>query len=1303
MVTTFTYINCCFGLCQIHCGLAIRLAASLLGIMLTVTGACRAADPTTQADPARAIHDRAVELLDGGDATGAMDIIIPAIAEHVSEPSPWLIRAYSLILHAKNLDTDPFSNLPKAIQEQMPDGPRHLLESYQYYNSGNMVLALDHIKESIRTSYSSPLQINLAAAIYGQLGHLSEAKEFAERALDLDPALKLAENNLFDLQQKLLMEIIATQPPKALRSSRHSKNTMQLAKRITSRHLPIDKVELFYYPSALGRGEHLIAIVVAANQEAVLFLRRTKVDRRFELINREVSGVYEQGTWYSSGVGRDQVLLVIREETSGPHHYNARLFYWTSRDRTGTIDHEWQSGNPIRVSDINYDGTPEILLDLTDYYVQCYADGIQRFDYEVLFYDSRSDAFVSSAFLLSGPSAPDPQSAELVAQVMYGRWADILGQKAVQHHQAGSQTSSLDQAVARWIAEQFSSQYTASPNQVTAILFGLRKPIDWSIFPEEVSESVLIDLGLGLIQSEMPDIALPFLRRMYRSGTDLSTHVRGSTFANKAVSGQQQEVVYPTVRAMESGLIALATNQLNYIPFGTKPAAVLSALDGSLRSDDASPFFRLQQPPSSDFRLEMRPSSDSTAFAYRKMENLDNPASATELSMTIADALRRRDYDRVRELINILSARFPDDDDGDIASTTSWAKLRIDLERERYYEVVSVLANYHESGDWKTASPRNSLLLPLYKAYENVGVLDVPTTAYKAALVNLDESLSAGNTGYFHLIDGYTASLGLGRIAMRKGNFAEARIHFLIALELLQQREHILSWDPAFTELLRNLASAELSLGELPSAHAHAAMALRSAGRIDQGSGSIQSARGFDIKEIAEALFIEYRIARAQGRQRLAVAYLSAALSIMRDLYLLSPRYLDQLGVSELSHEMFREAVRLSIERGDIRQAWRILDSVKNTTALRRRMQADRPSESMGLRFGFEDAELEQALKHSGTTLVEYVVEQDHIGIFIRRPGKELQFVRRDIEKARLQDLADRLLDTLLEPRTADDQSQLTAISRNLHDLLISPLLTLIPRDATVTVIPDGIIFAIPLAILVDQSGEHAIEKFSIAYNESVSTFIAQELAPTPPHYDALVMHSPLTRNAAALPFSAAEAGTIEAALSRVHGEEYQVLIGESLTVDQTVAAITNKTLVHFATHSVADQLFPQDSALLLSDTTEHRESISVARLLAGEIPLKGLPLVFLSSCQSGVGKVFEEGVLSLASGFLISGARTVVVTRWEIEDKSTTGLVGGFYRALFAGKTPSRALQSVQIRSIRAGLDPRIWGAFAVYGKVGK
>ena len=51
--------------------------------------------------------------------------------------------------------------------------------------------------------------------------------------------------------------------------------------------------------------------------------------------------------------------------------------------------------------------------------------------------------------------------------------------------------------------------------------------------------------------------------------------------------------------------------------------------------------------------------------------------------------------------------------------------------------------------------------------------------------------------------------------------------------------------------------------------------------------------------------------------------------------------------------------------------------------------------------------------------------------------------------------------------------------------------------------------------------------------------------------------------------------------------------------------------------------------------------------------------VVVLSACETGVGRLEgQEGIMNLARAFLAAGAKSVVASLWEVDDRSTTTFI---------------------------------------------
>jgi CHAT domain-containing protein len=146
--------------------------------------------------------------------------------------------------------------------------------------------------------------------------------------------------------------------------------------------------------------------------------------------------------------------------------------------------------------------------------------------------------------------------------------------------------------------------------------------------------------------------------------------------------------------------------------------------------------------------------------------------------------------------------------------------------------------------------------------------------------------------------------------------------------------------------------------------------------------------------------------------------------------------------------------------------------------------------------------------------------------------------------------------------------------------------------------------------------------------------------------------------------------------------------------------------IIHLAMHTILDDKRPMYSTLIFSPESDNSEDRYLKTYEVYGIPLKA-EMVVLSACNSGSGFLFSgEGILSLARGFIYSGSQSVVMSMWEIEDRSGTEIVKMFYDNLKKGYTKSGALRKARIdflkNSDQLRSHPYFWSALVVYGDNG-
>ena len=100
-------------------------------------------------------------------------------------------------------------------------------------------------------------------------------------------------------------------------------------------------------------------------------------------------------------------------------------------------------------------------------------------------------------------------------------------------------------------------------------------------------------------------------------------------------------------------------------------------------------------------------------------------------------------------------------------------------------------------------------------------------------------------------------------------------------------------------------------------------------------------------------------------------------------------------------------------------------------------------------------------------------------------------------------------------------------------------------------------------------------------------------------------------------------------------------------------------------------------------------------------LDLRGLELVVLSACQTGLGDITSgEGVFGLQRGFKMAGANTLIMSLWEVSDKATEILMTTFYDNYLSGMSKLDAFSKAR-EEVRRNCSPRQikpdWAAFVM------
>lgn len=279
------------------------------------------------------------------------------------------------------------------------------------------------------------------------------------------------------------------------------------------------------------------------------------------------------------------------------------------------------------------------------------------------------------------------------------------------------------------------------------------------------------------------------------------------------------------------------------------------------------------------------------------------------------------------------------------------------------------------------------------------------------------------------------------------------------------------------------------------------------------------------------------------------------------------------------------------------------------------------------------------------------------------------------------------------EKEGRDDPSVL----KDLYNIIIAPVLKFL-KGSEVLIVPDRSLYRIPFAALKDESGEYLSEKFRIRVIPSLTTLKLIQDSPANYHSrkGALIVGDPEIglEEFSPLPFARKEVEMIGQLLNVCP------LVGKQATKRAILQRIHSVSLIHIATHGNADR---GDIALAPAQNiqgTLKKEDFVLTMSDISEVQLRA-KLVVLSCCHSGRGQIKAEGVVGIARAFLGSGARSVLVSLWAVDDEATMQFMKQFYGHLVRGKSASESLHETMkwMRENPPFCDVRKWASFMLVG----
>jgi len=279
---------------------------------------------------------------------------------------------------------------------------------------------------------------------------------------------------------------------------------------------------------------------------------------------------------------------------------------------------------------------------------------------------------------------------------------------------------------------------------------------------------------------------------------------------------------------------------------------------------------------------------------------------------------------------------------------------------------------------------------------------------------------------------------------------------------------------------------------------------------------------------------------------------------------------------------------------------------------------------------------------------------------------------------------------------TEQERVKFHQVARSLYSQLLPfEALENTSEEIKLNIVPDGILQSIPFEALVTTdktslSEAYLINNCSIHYNYSLS--VNKETT----NFD--------SQNATGFTGFVPGQFKDDYLPSLLYGEvetktltpyfEDNWFIGSRATKAEFLREYDTQNIVHISTHGGVDGESPwlafYDEKLTLDELYFLKNQKE---------------LVVLSACRTSLGEHKQgEGTFNLTRGFINSGARSVIATLWDVNEKSSADIISKFYENAMDGHTKSDALRNAKLSYLTDNANtslasPYYWSALVVTG----
>ena len=319
-------------------------------------------------------------------------------------------------------------------------------------------------------------------------------------------------------------------------------------------------------------------------------------------------------------------------------------------------------------------------------------------------------------------------------------------------------------------------------------------------------------------------------------------------------------------------------------------------------------------------------------------------------------------------------------------------------------------------------------------------------------------------------------------------------------------------------------------------------------------------------------------------------------------------------------------------------------------------------------------------------TVIEYMVGDKSSVAFTIDPIGRISATVLPIGEERLANqIAPLLANAGAVPEGGESPDRL-ALQQLYKQLLPKAVTDFVPNtpDKPIVVIPDSVLFNLPFAALIDETGKYFIETHLVSLATSMGAIIDGPL-PSGNRLSVLVAQDGNDQ---------AESANI---LNALEPDPVSTLSAQSTNLEELQRVSQDKAVLHLSTNLPLSDDNPVKAKLPFAQgQSEDTKDTTAGGLFSLSIPND---LVVLSGTSIKGKEQNGKAVQVVSRGLNYAGARNVMMSLWNEPCDTRTNEIANFYKNKKSGMNDARALRQAQLLALRADRNPKAWAAFQLLG----